>query len=238
MSSERLIIEPMKKWQEYNEYSRTGFPVHPFAFDPDKKKLNLGCGMKAFGDKNWINLDMFGEPPIVVHNVIDFPWPFEDNQFDYIVAMQFFEHIPHHVHGFDGEFFNYFLDEIFRIIRSPGILEIVGPHPLNKHTLTRMGHTRKVAPETFEEYLIHQEKGSAESNKWVDGVRLKLLMVRTFRKFHFLGLDDYHFRKYLGLNIGSHFGLLFQLEVTKDYKRQQHDQRRQGFQWQKPSSKS
>jgi len=55
------------------------------------KKLNLGCGTDH--RKGWVNLD-FSELGLaeVKHDMLKFPYPFKDNEFDYILASHVLEH--------------------------------------------------------------------------------------------------------------------------------------------------
>lgn len=56
------------------------------------KKLNLGCGKTI--KQGWINLDFIkGEGVDVVWNLDKFPYPFKDNEFDYILLDGILEHL-------------------------------------------------------------------------------------------------------------------------------------------------
>ena len=56
------------------------------------KKLNVGCGRDI--KEGWVNLDCIEAKGInVVHNLDSFPYPFEDNTFDEVLASQIIEHL-------------------------------------------------------------------------------------------------------------------------------------------------
>lgn len=58
------------------------------------KKLNLGSG--EFLKEGFVNVDFYSvSNPDVVHNLDEFPYPFEDNEFDHIEADHVLEHLHH-----------------------------------------------------------------------------------------------------------------------------------------------
>lgn len=81
-------------------------------------KLNLGCSI--FKKQDFINLDISREKnPDIVHNLDDFPYPFEDNSFSRIEA----DHVLEHLQDPFGA-----MKEIHRILKPGGILIIKTPH--------------------------------------------------------------------------------------------------------------
>jgi len=57
------------------------------------KKLNLGSG--DFPKKDFINVDYYAvADPDVRHDLTSFPYPFDDNDFDWIEADHCLEHLP------------------------------------------------------------------------------------------------------------------------------------------------
>jgi SAM-dependent methyltransferase len=58
-----------------------------------KRKLHLGCGTIILPD--YVNVDLLPLPGIdVVHDLAVLPWPFEDGQFDEVIAIDIIEHLP------------------------------------------------------------------------------------------------------------------------------------------------
>ncbi|MFH1903658.1 MAG: methyltransferase domain-containing protein, partial [Candidatus Omnitrophota bacterium] len=56
------------------------------------QKINLGCGKKI--RKGYLNLDFVkAEGVDVVHDLNQYPWPFQDDTFDEIYASHLLEHI-------------------------------------------------------------------------------------------------------------------------------------------------
>ena len=82
------------------------------------KRLNIGCG--ADGKEGYINLDIAKLKGVdVVHDLQKLPWPFKDNEFDYINAEQILEHlndIPS------------ILIELWRVTKAGGKIHIEVPH--------------------------------------------------------------------------------------------------------------
>ena len=81
-------------------------------------KLNLGAG-KLDVREGYVNLDMTAYPNIdVVWDLNKLPLPFEDNQFEEILAYSILEHV------------NYvpLMDELYRILKPNGIIKIRTPH--------------------------------------------------------------------------------------------------------------
>lgn len=84
-----------------------------------EKVVNLGCGNRLI--KGGVNLDRLKhrKEVDVVHNLNDLPWPFEDEQFDKVVALAIFEHL-------DIDLLTC-LDESWRILKPGGLLVIKLP---------------------------------------------------------------------------------------------------------------
>lgn len=67
-------------------------------------KISLGAGMEPEKGKGWINVDLLDLPGIdVVHNLMEFPWPFQSDSADYIKAKDLIEHLDHYVLAQDCE---------------------------------------------------------------------------------------------------------------------------------------
>ena len=87
-----------------------------------KKKLNLGCGgdIRRSSEEDWVNLDFIqGNGVDVVHDLEKTPYPFNDHEFDYIIAQNIIEHLD----NFTGA-----IEEITRILKKKAILEIIVPY--------------------------------------------------------------------------------------------------------------
>jgi SAM-dependent methyltransferase len=87
------------------------------------KVLDIGSGTfpyKAKENEEVISVDFRSEvSPTVVHNLFQFPWPFEDNSFDAIYASHIMEHMKDNIE---------FMEEIYRIARPNAKITICVPH--------------------------------------------------------------------------------------------------------------
>lgn len=80
--------------------------------------LNLGCGQKRLNGA--INLDRVAAVnPDVVHDIDKFPWPFEENQFNEVLANDVIEHCSDVVAT---------MEEIHRVSQSGAVVRITTPH--------------------------------------------------------------------------------------------------------------
>jgi SAM-dependent methyltransferase len=83
-----------------------------------KRTLDLGCGRKK--TPGAVGLDMVALPGVdVVHDLNAFPYPFEDNTFDLVIARHSLQHLDRIV---------LVMEELHRILRPGGELRIYVPH--------------------------------------------------------------------------------------------------------------
>jgi len=96
------------------------------------KKLHLGCWNNPL--KQYINLDLLKLDWVdVVHNMEEFPYPFEDDTFDEIFSSHVFEHIQN---------LEWLMKEIYRISKKWAIIKIRVPHYANWWSFTDPTHKR------------------------------------------------------------------------------------------------
>lgn len=83
-----------------------------------KSKLNIGAGFDI--KKDYVNHDIANLQNIdVVHDLNKFPWPWDDNYFEEIIAKDVIEHL--------NEFIKT-IEEIYRITRIGGVVKIQVPY--------------------------------------------------------------------------------------------------------------
>lgn len=107
------------------------------------KILDLGCGKNKFKSSNpndvVIGIDKHKlEGVDIVHDLEKTPYPFEDNEFDEIVA----HHIIEHIQNFFG-----LMEECWRILKPKGKFKIWAPYGLA--SLGLPDHKRFVTFKTF-----------------------------------------------------------------------------------------
>lgn len=90
-----------------------------------KKKINFGAGEDQF--EGYVNVDMLDLPGIdVVHNLMEFPYPFDDNSASNIKAMDVIEHLANYTPDNRPSVIA-FIDECHRILEPGGELYIQTP---------------------------------------------------------------------------------------------------------------
>jgi SAM-dependent methyltransferase len=107
-------------------------------------KLNIGCGNNKF--PGYINTDR--EPsvaPDVVMDLEQFPWPFEDNSVDEILAVHVLEHV-----GATPQVFLGVMKEIYRVCRNGAQIRIAVPHPRHRFFTDDPTHVRPITPGTMQ----------------------------------------------------------------------------------------
>jgi SAM-dependent methyltransferase len=88
-------------------------------------KINLGAGTDQF--EGHVNVDFLPLPGIdIVHNLIDFPYPFEDGVASHIKAVDVIEHLPNFTKD-DRPMIIEFIEECHRILKPGGELYIQTP---------------------------------------------------------------------------------------------------------------
>ena len=82
------------------------------------RKLNLGCGRDI--KEGYINLDSLNLPKVdQVHDLNEFPYPFEENHFEEIYADNILEHLDDLVKV---------MEELYRILKPGGKLIAIVPY--------------------------------------------------------------------------------------------------------------
>lgn len=105
-----------------------------------KKKLNLGCGTDI--REGWINLDNFDADFIdVKHDLEQFPYPFEDNYFEEIIAINVLEHIGNPIKV---------IEELHRITNKGGKVIIRVPYYNSKDMGTDPTHKNFFSENSFD----------------------------------------------------------------------------------------
>ena len=105
--------------------------------------LNLGCGRFPMADA--INLDRIAGPGVnIVHDLDDTPWPFDDDMFTTIHAVQVFEHVDNPVG---------FMCEAWRVLTVGGDLHLSVPHYLSENSHTDPTHRRHCTLHTWDYWI-------------------------------------------------------------------------------------
>ena len=90
-------------------------------------KISLGAGTEVEQGEEWVNVDIVKLPGIqVVHNLMEFPYPFEDASADYIKAKDLIEHLAPYTNTNEIVILE-FMKECYRILKPGGTLWIQTP---------------------------------------------------------------------------------------------------------------
>jgi SAM-dependent methyltransferase len=107
-------------------------------------KLNLGCGQNRL--EGYVNADR--EPvvePDVVMDMEEFPWPFDDDSVDEVVAHHVLEHV-----GATTEIFIGVMQELYRVCRGGAQIRVAVPHPRHNFFLDDPTHVRAITPRVMQ----------------------------------------------------------------------------------------
>lgn len=110
------------------------------------KILDIGCGNeKAVGavgiDKNP------GTQADVIHDLNQYPWPFESGTFDRIICNHIVEHIVDLIK---------FMEEVHRICRPDALIEIITPHFSSTYSYTDPTHVRHLGRRSFDYFMARR----------------------------------------------------------------------------------
>ena len=106
----------------------------------ERRALNLGSG-KAY-DPAAVNLDVTSDTsPDVVHDLDVRPWPFPDDRFDRVEAIDVIEHLADTLGT---------MDELHRICRPGAEVKIVLPHFSSVNAFTDLTHRAFFAYKSFD----------------------------------------------------------------------------------------
>lgn len=132
--------------------------------------LNLGCGRTLIPGA--VNLDL--SPTCgadVVHDLRRFPWPFPKNSFQRIRCLDILEHLPDAVAT---------MEEIHRICKPGGVVEITTPHFSCANAYTDPTHCHQFGMFSFDYFT-----GDAKHDHYTDvrfAYRSRLLIFLPSRK--------------------------------------------------------
>lgn len=106
-------------------------------------KINLGCGQQKLN--GYIGVDMIKTEAVdVIHNLNDFPYPFEDGVAEEILLDNVLEHLDKPI---------LVLEEAFRILKPRGIVKIYVPYFKSNSAFTDPTHKHFFSENSFKYFL-------------------------------------------------------------------------------------
>lgn len=150
---------------------------------PPGMKLNLGCGSDIRNTEDgWTNLDKYPLHDLVLEWDVEKGYlPFEDDYFDHVLSIDFFEHIPHRspVQEKDGELLFQVVADLMRVSKDGATWLIISP--ARADSLNGAGHCRLVTEGTWMAWT--KKASSAERTLAVLDGRLEMLKVINVRQW-------------------------------------------------------
>lgn len=126
------------------------------------KILHLGCG--AHKRPGAIGLDLLPLSGVdLVCDLNKVPYPFEDGEFDLIVAEHVLEHLDNVVAV---------IEEAYRLLKTGGKLEIVCPHFSSADTFTDITHKHFITSRSFDYFVPGSDLGRYA---YSDKIKFKVL---------------------------------------------------------------
>jgi SAM-dependent methyltransferase len=151
----------------YGLYTDDGSPV----------VINLGAGSEARLHPNYVNVDSLPAEGIdTVHNLMEFPWPFDDGSADEIRAIDLIEHLPVHTRDYEPTLVK-FVEEAHRILRPGGVLFMQTPHWQSPNLFIDPTHVRGFDERSFDYFDETTDLG--RDYGYYLQVRFRVSAVRT-----------------------------------------------------------
>lgn len=126
-------------------------------------KINLGAGNDI--RENFINHDIADLKGIdVVHDLNSYPWPWEDNSVDEILALDVIEHLDN---------FLLSMEEVYRILKIEGIINLKVPYWNSAYLFMDPTHRRGFHEATF--YFFDPAKDHCKMRPYYTDARFSIV---------------------------------------------------------------
>lgn len=118
------------------------------------KKVDLACGSRK--KEGFLGLDKEVSDGVdIVHDLMKFPWPFEDESVYEFNCEHFIEHIPHDLYKDDGTRYEkdglfVFIEEVYRCLMPGGSIFIIAPYHASLEAWQDPTHRRAISERTFD----------------------------------------------------------------------------------------
>ena len=119
--------------------------------------LNLGCGDDIRDPRDWLNVDAYRvRDGVMVLDTNSPPWPFQSDHFTHVLWRHGPEHVPFVYRPFGNVQHRWILydimEEIWRVLRAGGTLEIITPSMWAPHAFEDPQHVRPFTAESFKHF--------------------------------------------------------------------------------------
>jgi len=140
-----------------------------------KKILDVGCGNKKTVGAIGIDISSNTQAD-VVHNLNEFPWPFEDNTFDEIICNDVLEHLDDVLR---------IMEELHRIGKPNAIVKIRIPHFTSHSSYSDITHKHQFGLMSFDGFCGKSYTQSHYSEKRFKMISRKIQFGKLYK---FVGL--------------------------------------------------
>ena len=127
------------------------------------KKLNIGCGHDL--KEGWVNHDVADLPGVdITHDLIQFPWPWKNGEFEEIYMKDVLEHLPDTIKS---------LEELHRISQVGAKIHIAVPYWNSWEAVTDPTHKAQFNEFTFE--FFDPDKWRCQNRPYYSTARFHIL---------------------------------------------------------------
>lgn len=181
------------------------------------EKLNVGCGLRPLD--GYVNLDIQNFDRVdVVHDILHFPWPFDDNTFDEVRSSHVLQHITFPSPG-DRDPVVLIFEEVHRILKPDGVFHFITSHIAIREQWTTPLDYRAWGPNSFEGFYIdakrvREERIQAYERYYTDK------QFRLIRRQMNRGYPLYQWKRRRGITISSTHSEMYKGSGTGDFFRQ------------------
>lgn len=146
-------------------------------------RLNLGCGNTRIDD--FVGVDFMPSDAVdVSHDLTQFPWPWDDNSVDEIIAFHLIEHIPMVEVDYPGferpiDAMCAFMNEVYRVLKPGSGIKLQYPHHASDRAFWDPTHRRFIPPMTWNYF----------TKAWLEGNNLTQMPITCNFEILSIGLE-------------------------------------------------
>lgn len=116
-------------------------------------------------------------------DLLEFPWPLEDNSVAATYSSHFVEHIPHFIQGTDPKIDGWwhFFAELYRVLEDGGIAEFIHPFSRSDRAFFDPTHTRYIHYQTWF-YLEKKQRQTLGVNHYAPDIDFEVLEIQSMHE--------------------------------------------------------
>lgn len=110
-------------------------------------RLDLACGNNKQEGFTGVDITQKGTQADIQHDLLSYPWPFEDKSVSEVFNSHYLEHIPHG-NGYEDPFWDFF-NELYRIMKPKATATFVTPYYASMRAFQDPTHMRMITEVTY-----------------------------------------------------------------------------------------